>query len=125
MDSSKGPVSRAEVHDGGPVIAKVVGEGAGGAGRGGGWVVAGGRVHGDVEGVAADDLVEVRGGGRAGVDEWVETLDDQLRALEAHHGHLALGEDADALEEEGGGEGFPVHFCCGRCTDGWVVREWM
>ena len=77
----------------------------------------GGRVHGDVERVAADDLVKVRRGGRAWVDEGVETFDDELGALESHHGHLALGEDA--LEEEGGGEGFPVHFW--DWTGAWMV----
>lgn len=48
------------------------------------------RVHGDVERVPADDLVEMRGGGGSRVDEGIEALNDQLRALEAHHGHHCL-----------------------------------
>lgn len=47
----------------------------------------GGR-HGGVEGVAADDLVQVGGGDYAGVYEGVQTVDDELRTLEAEHGCL-------------------------------------
>lgn len=79
------PVLGPEVQVGRPVVGKVLGEGAGGAGGLGGRVVVT-RRHGRVEGVAADDLVHVRGGEHARVDERVETLDGELAALEAHHG---------------------------------------
>lgn len=87
-DADVGPVAGAEVEDGGPVIGEVLGEGAGCAGglllgefcegeRGEGGVIPGGFlgdvvaavVHGDVESVTANDLVNVRGLGTAGEDE--------------------------------------------------------
>lgn len=78
----EGAVARAEVQDCGPVVGEVLGEGAAGAGGERGEVV---RERG-VEGVPADDLVEVWGGDGAWVDEGVEAVDDELGAFEAHHG---------------------------------------
>lgn len=63
-----------------------------------------GRVHGGVEGVAADDLVEVGGGDLAGGTERVETVEDELGALEAEHRGDG-GRDGDAAGVEGHGEG--------------------
>jgi len=63
------------------------------------------RVHGGVEGGAADDLVEVRGGDGAGVDERVEALDDELRALEAEHGGDVGCGGVEGAGVLGGGEG--------------------
>ena len=44
-----------------------------------------------VEGVSADDLVEVWGGDDAGVYEGVDAVEDELGAFEAHHGAGAGG----------------------------------
>lgn len=74
--------------------------------------------EGGVEGVSADDLVEVRGGDGAGVDEGVDAVVDELRAFEAHHGGGAGGwalRGGEGGEEEEGGEGV-TH-------DGWVVER--
>lgn len=38
------------------------------------------------EGVATNNLVEMGGGDRAGVDKGVDSVDDELGAGEAHHG---------------------------------------
>ena len=61
-------VAGAEEEGGRPVVGKVLGEGAGGAARFVADVVLR-RVHGDVEHVAADDLMDVRGLRAAGEDE--------------------------------------------------------
>lgn len=63
-------VAGAEEEGGRPVVGKVLGEGAGGAARFAADVVLR-RVHGDVEHVAADDLMDVRGLRAAGEDEAV------------------------------------------------------
>jgi len=102
-DALVGAVAGLEEEDGGSVVREVFGWGAAGAGCGCGHVV-GGRVHGGVEGVAADDLVEMGRRRHAGVDEAggvsdggvasvkkgahlrVETVDDELSAREAELG---------------------------------------
>jgi hypothetical protein len=66
-DAVEGAVSVAEEEDGGPVVGQVLGEGAGGAG--GVLRDVGVGVHFRGEGVAADKLVEVRGGDEVGGDE--------------------------------------------------------
>ncbi len=73
-----------------PVVGEVIGKLAGGAGGVLGDVVGG---HGDVEGVAADNLVDMRRGDLAGVDEGVDPVDDDLSAPEPKHGH-AVGATA-------------------------------
>jgi len=58
-DTLVAAVASLEVEVGGPVVGEVIGEGACGAGGVFGNVVGG---HGDVEGVSADDLVDMRRG---------------------------------------------------------------
>ena len=68
-------VAGSEVQDGGPVVGQVFGEGAASACRLLDEIVRC-RVHGRVERVAPDDLVEMRRGDRAGAHERIETFDD-------------------------------------------------
>lgn len=63
-------------------------------------------VHRGVEGVAPHDLVQVRRGDHAGVDQGVESVDDELRALETQHRHSLAGA---MLREERYDEGLPLH----------------
>lgn len=103
-DADVAAVLVVEEHDGGPVVGQVLLEGARRAGRLARQVVRG-RVHRDVERVAADNLVQVRRVGHARVDERVGTLDDQLRAGESKH--VLRG---DILPEQcRGGQRGPVH----------------
>lgn len=120
-DAVEGAVTGAEVEDRGPVVAEVFGEGAGCAGGEGGEVV-GGMGHVWLEGVAADDLVEVGGGDGGWGDEGVEAVDDELGALEAEHGgEGGLGgcqrEEGEKGEDQGE-EGREVH-------GGWLGRGEM
>lgn len=62
-----------EVQVGGPVVGEVLRHLAGGAGGPGADVAR----HGGVEGIAADDVVDVGGGADAGLHDGVETLDRQ------------------------------------------------
>ena len=61
-------------------------------------------IHGGVEGIAADDLVNVRGRYLAGLDEGIEALDAQGGASEAEVGISRAGEPK--------GNRKPLHFCC-------------
>lgn len=83
-----------EVQVGGPVVGEVLGHLAGGAG-GPRADVAG---HGGVEGVTADDVVDVGGRDCAGLDDGVQTLDGQGRAWEAEAGVDGRGEREDCGE---------------------------
>jgi hypothetical protein len=74
------PIPRLEVQVGGPVVGKVVSRSTRRARGDLGNVRVG---HGGVEGIAADDLVHVRRGDLARVNEGVEALDGDLRAPEA------------------------------------------
>jgi len=65
-----GAIAGLEKEHGCPVVGKVLSGLARRAGRDRSHVILL-RVHGNVEGVAADDLVQVRGGGNTGVDEAV------------------------------------------------------
>lgn len=58
-----------------------------------------GRVHGDVERVAADDLVQVRRVYLSWIDDWIDAVDDELRACEAQH--VALRASVRGKAEEG------------------------
>lgn len=74
--------------------------------------VAGG--HGGIERVASNDLVHVRGGDQAGVDEGVEPVDDDIRAAEPKHRHAAAG-TAELRDRRGerreAKERSPLHDC--------------
>jgi len=96
-DTGEGAVVSVEVHVGCPVVGKILRESARCAGRLLGRVVHAG-LHGRVERVAANDLVDMGGLQHAGVDEGIETFDDQPVALEAHHG--GLGELRGCLVRE-------------------------
>lgn len=81
-------------------------------------------VHRGVEGIAPNDLVQVRRGDHAGVDQGVQAVDDELRALEAQHRHYLAGA---MLREERYDEGLPLHrgrfvSCC-RFGSRLVVRS--
>ena len=65
-----GAVRVLEEHDGSPVVREVLGEGAGGAGS----LLSDVTLHGDVEGISTDDLVEMSRGDDVGLDEWVKAL---------------------------------------------------
>ena len=100
-----GPVLGLKEHDGGPVIGQVLNEAARGAGRSGYEVVSGG-VHGQVERVAADDLMEMGRVSLARVDEGIDTVDDELGAGKAQH-VLRCG---SICQQGNGGEGSPMHL---------------
>jgi hypothetical protein len=100
-----GAVLVLEKHDCGPVVGFVLGESAGSAGGLGGQVVC--RVHSRVERVATNDLMEMGSVCHTGVDEGIDTVDDELRACESQHAALScdiLGENRD------GGESSPLHY---------------
>lgn len=80
LDSLVCSVAGFEVHNGGPVVGKILGESAGCAS--GSLADIFGRVHGRVEAVTTDDLVEMRRGDDTRLDERVETLNAQGRASE-------------------------------------------
>ena len=108
-------VAGAEEEHGGPVVGEVLAEGAARARRLGREVVRG-RVHGRVEGVAADDLVQMRRGDRPRVDEGVDAVDHQLRAAESHHGEASRGRRRpgrlarDMVGQQGQRDRLPLHF---------------
>lgn len=85
-DTLVAPVASLEVQVGGPVVREVVSELAGCAGGMLGDVVGG---HGDVEGVAADNLMDMWRRDLAGVDEGVDTVDDNLGTAKPQHGRAA------------------------------------
>ena len=80
-----GAIARLEVEVRRPVVREVLAKRARRAGRLDGGVVLD-RRHGGVEGVAADDLVDVRRLDHPWSHQGIQTLDDELRALEPHHG---------------------------------------
>jgi hypothetical protein len=47
------------------------------------------RRHGDVEGIAANDLMHVRRGSLSRIDERIDTIDDCLRTSKSQHGEAA------------------------------------
>ena len=105
----EGAVPGPEVKVGGPVVGEVVRELARGAGGGLGDVTGG---HGGVEAVSSDNLVDVGGGKLTGVDEGVETVNDNLGASESQHGETTstteLGRSLGQRRE--GEERSPMHF---------------
>ncbi len=101
------PVAGSEVEDRGPVVREVFRERAAGA-RGFRGEIVRRRVHGGVEGIAPDDLVKMRRRYRAGTYQRVQTVDDELRATEAHHLQHSLA--GTMLHEECKGESFPLHL---------------
>lgn len=116
-DAFVGAVTGAEEKHSGPVVGEVVREGAAGAGGFGGEVV-GSWVHGGVKGVTTNDLVKVRGWDGAWRDKRVETVDYQLRALEAHHGHAGYLTDNWLCESQAHGEeALQAHV-------GWMMHWW-
>lgn len=65
-----------------------------------------GRVHGDVEGVTSDDLMQMRGVCLSRIDDRVDTVDDQLGACETQHvlSRALLSEERHERESR------PLHF---------------
>lgn len=55
--------------------------------------------HRCIEGVAADNLVRIGRWNDARVDERIQPIDNELRALEAHHWHPSL--TGGMLQKEG------------------------
>lgn len=78
--SLEAAVSRAEENIAGPVVGPIFFIATGCTGRYLGNIA---RRHRCVEGITADDLVEVRGRREAGVDEGVDAVDDDLVASES------------------------------------------
>jgi hypothetical protein len=103
-DALVGAVLGLEEHDGGPVVGFVLGEAARRAAGPLGEVVVNGR-HGQVERVAAHNLVEMGGVADAGVDQGVDTVDDQLRASKPQH---VLRSRTVGQQRNGRGEGSPL-----------------
>jgi hypothetical protein len=99
-----GTVLGLEKHDGGPVVGLVLGEAARRARRPLGEVVLDGG-HGQVERVAAHDLVEMGRVADAGVDQGIDTVDDELRAGEPQH---VLRNSAVGQQRNRRGEGSPL-----------------
>jgi len=84
-------VGSPKVDVGGPVVRKIIGRVAGGAGGDLGDV---GHGHGDVEGISSHDLMHVWRRRLAGVDQRVQTLNGDLRTAEpevVQAVHEALG----------------------------------
>lgn len=69
-------ILRLEEHYSSPVVRLVLNKAARRARRSFRNVV--GRVHGDIEGITTNDLVEMRGVFHAGIDKWVGSLDNEL-----------------------------------------------
>ena len=96
------PVGRMlKVQDGGPVIGKVLGHLAGGAGTASTNIA----LHGGVEGIPTDDVVKMCRWCLPRLDHGVEALDGQSGAPEAE---TCL----DRSDERQGGEGEGLHVCC-------------
>ena len=119
LDPLVGAVLGLEEEVCGPVVGEVLGKAAGGAGGLAGDVAGG---HGHVERVSSDDLVDVRRGDLAGVDQGVETVDNHLSTSESQHGKstaatAAAAEPTEATTELGrrlsgrckGEESGPLH----------------
>ena len=96
-------------HDGGPVIAEVLRERAGGAGA----ALSNVPGHGRVEGIPADDLVEMGGGHFAGLHDGIEPLDGQCGAAES--------KGSFGLRREGENEGEVFHSSVG----GLMLVVWL
>ena len=88
-DALVGAVAGLEVEVRRPVVTEVLAELTGGASSRLGDVT---RCHGGVEPVPSHDLVHVRRGDQARVDEWVKPVDDYVRAPEPQHGETSAGE---------------------------------
>ncbi len=78
------PVAGTEVQDRRPVVGEVLHVGTTGAAGGSDQIVT--RTHRGIERVATHDLVQMRRGQKARVDQRVEALKDELRAAEPYHG---------------------------------------
>ncbi len=83
-DAPVGAVAGAKIENRRPVVGEIFRESAAST-RGGCRQVVCRRVHRGVEGVAADDLMEVGCRHKAGIDQRVYPISSQLRATEAHH----------------------------------------
>lgn len=106
-----GPIAGPEVQDRGPVVGEIFRERAAGA-RGVRGEIVGRRVHGSVEGIPSDDLVQMRRRYGAGVDQRVYAVNDELRAAETQHlQHLS----GAMLREKRQGESFPLHIGRNSC----------
>lgn len=114
------PVLALEEHDGSPVVGKVLHKGARSASRLAHHVV-GLRVHGDVERVSADNLVQVRRVEHSRVDEGVDAVDDELGAGETEH---VLARDA-LCQESGGEERNLLHICGNLSIVSYFDRDGM
>jgi hypothetical protein len=114
------PVLGLVEHDGGPVVGLVLLERARSARRG--FEVVRGRIHGDVERVPTNDLVQVRRVSLARIDEGVDAVDDELRAREAQH---VLGYGA-LRQQRGGNDGCQLHRgeSFGLKQPSTVVKSW-
>lgn len=88
-DTLVGSVLGLVEHDGGPVVGLVFLECA--RCTGGGGQIMDLRVHGDVQGVTTDQLVKMRSVLHAGVDQGVDSVNDQLGACESQHRVSKLG----------------------------------
>lgn len=106
-----------EEHDSSPVVGEILNEGARRASGLGDEVVLDG-VHGDVERVATHNLVKMGGVEHAGVDDRVDTIDNELRAGKPKHG-LA----GNILREDRGrgGDGEVLH--CGGCCSLFLLNS--
>jgi len=93
-----------EVQDGGPVVGEILGHLARSAGSPLAYIT----VHGDVEGIAADDVMHVSRGERARLAGGIQTLERQGRAREAE-----AGVDRGAEEHRGCGEQLHVDGALG------------
>lgn len=102
-----------EEHDGSPVVGEVLGKRASRAASSVADVTIG-NVHGCVESISTDDLVQMGRRDLARLDEGVETLDADSRASESEGGLGRRGESQ--------GQRKPLHLCCWRWDICDVVR---
>lgn len=92
-----------EKHDGRPVVGQILGERAGCAGRSLDQVILD-WLHSQVEGVTTNDLVKMGSVADAGVDERIDTVDNELGAGEPQH---VLSGNSIGQQRKGRGEGRP------------------
>ena len=88
-------ISGLEVEVGRPVVGKILGVATCGARRLLGDIC---HLHCSVEGITTDNLMQMRRGSLAGIDERIDTINGELRAAEPQHGEAIVTSELGAWE---------------------------